>query len=66
VGPRAYPNVSEKKKNLLLLLEIVFVIIYIRDKWLMENKKVSAHLQVVYTVSANCHPVTCHESTERE
>jgi hypothetical protein len=66
VGPRAYPKVSAKRKNLLPLLEIVFVKIYIREKWLMENKKVSVHLQILYTVNAKCHPVTCHESIERE
>jgi len=66
-GPQSlFERLREENKNLFFLLEIVFVNIYIRDKWLMENKKVSAHLQILYTVNANCHPVTCHESIERE
>jgi hypothetical protein len=65
-GPQSLSESLRREKNLLPLLEIVFVKIYIRDKWLMGNKKVNAHLQILYTLNANCHPVTCHESTERQ
>lgn len=56
-GPQSlFERFREEKNNLLPLLEIVFVKIYFRDKWLMENKKLSAHLQILYTIKANCHP----------